>query len=292
MLLDKTLPSPPVLGEIQIWTTHLSSWSPLASNLEMMLSPREIRRRDRYQFPDKQQEFLISRGLLRMILSRFTATAPDQLEISLTEAGKPYLPGSEIKFSLSHSRGRIMYAFSCCKEVGIDIQEIYPISSLERIVRNYFSKAELEYLDQFQPDQRIERFFGIWTAKESYLKALGEGLRARVRAITILPDQEIPGAYTIHQGQDRTARKTWRVRTVKTAKGFRACAAFEGEMAAFRLIPFQPIHKASPVCLGHYQSKSESSSSSGTSNTESIGGSASLVIHSGMRSSAAVKPAP
>ena len=61
--------------------------------------------------------------------------------------------------------------------VGVDAERIdltKPVEQMERIATRWFSEAERAV---WNTDPTPDRFFGIWTAKESASKYLGHGLR-------------------------------------------------------------------------------------------------------------------
>ena len=94
-------------------------------------------------------------------------------EIAVGERGKPYFPGSELHFSISHSKGHVFCALSH-RPIGIDAEET------DRTVNPAVAKKILspgEYA-QFQqaPDQRAA-LLTFWVLKEAAAKCTGEGLR-------------------------------------------------------------------------------------------------------------------
>ena len=114
---------------------------------------------------------------------------PNDLSINYTPAGKPFLPDTELQFNLSHSKDFLLCGISLTNQIGIDIQEIYPISSLDRIINNYFSPTEIQYLRSLPSREEYqEHFFAIWTAKEAYLKAVGDGIQGSFNQLSMIPD--------------------------------------------------------------------------------------------------------
>ena len=85
--------------------------------------------------------------------------------------GKPYLKGSSIQFNLTHCRGLAAFAIGK-RECGIDAE------SFERkpgaAIRRACSPEEMAYLERSaDPDFA---FFRLWTLKEAFIKATGQGL--------------------------------------------------------------------------------------------------------------------
>ncbi|MCR5503377.1 MAG: 4'-phosphopantetheinyl transferase superfamily protein [Lachnospiraceae bacterium] len=87
---------------------------------------------------------------------------------------KPYLPEYPgVFFNLSHSGDYVALALSSF-EVGIDIEHMR--EHTDRIAQRFYSPEENEYLSSLPEKERKREFIRLWTMKESYLKALGEGL--------------------------------------------------------------------------------------------------------------------
>jgi 4'-phosphopantetheinyl transferase len=103
-------------------------------------------------------------------------------QLAYNENGKPFLPGGPW-FSLSHSGNFACVALSATSPVGIDL-EIRREEDLEALARTAFHPIELAF---FLENPRIERFFAIWTAKESYAKMLGTGFSVEPARFCVLP---------------------------------------------------------------------------------------------------------
>ncbi len=125
------------------------------------------------------------------------------LQIRRTPLGKPYLPNCpSISISASHSGDYLICAVSNMA-IGIDIQEQRLLKGetpeeagvrLQRIARRFLHPAEADYIAPL-PHQR---FFKVWTAKESYVKYTGQGIDDHFSHFSILPDDGIPLPETVN----------------------------------------------------------------------------------------------
>jgi len=96
------------------------------------------------------------------------------------ENGKPFLKDyPHIYFNLSHCKKAVACAVSD-NEIGVDIQDIRPVS--DKVAKRVLTEAEYEEFKQAQSPE--EYFCELWTAKESFLKRSGQGLRADLRKIS------------------------------------------------------------------------------------------------------------
>jgi 4'-phosphopantetheinyl transferase len=142
------------------------------------LSKGEQRRSERFRRQRDRQHFIVARGILRDILARYLRQRPREIRFGYGLHGKPYLtraPGAEsLQFNLSHSDGMAVYAISTQYRVGIDIERIRPIPYVGLL--REFSPAERSAISLLPEDEQREAFFRLWTCKEAYVKANGQGM--------------------------------------------------------------------------------------------------------------------
>lgn len=101
--------------------------------------------------------------------------------LSEGEYGKPYITSPQgIFFNISHSGKWTVIALSD-GEVGCDIQKVDPVD-VGRLAR-IFSDGEREFLSA--AGNSADCFYRLWTAKESYLKAIGVGLNRPMNGFTV-----------------------------------------------------------------------------------------------------------
>lgn len=111
------------------------------------------------------------------------------LVFSFSPHGKPYwAENSEFHFNLSHSGNMIAIALSNVP-VGIDIEGI-DCPDL-RVAKRFFSKDEQEYVFS-KAQERVQRFYEIWTKKEAYTKYLGMGLSYPFNSFNVLEQTHHP----------------------------------------------------------------------------------------------------
>jgi 4'-phosphopantetheinyl transferase len=233
-------PGPPGEGFVHLWITKLRSWSPHTGELRPLLSRDEIDRLERLKIQQKAENFLSSRGILRLILSSYLDTDPQRLLIKTSPAGKPYLPNSAVSFNISHSSDYLLAGVTLKSRIGIDIQEIYPISNPERIIQHYYSPSEQDYLNSLPTREYQEGFFAIWTAKEAYLKAIGDGFQESPAGLSTIPG---PGSHSTflldHPGADQK-NPLWTILSLEIARNYQAALAVEGAVPEILRIPLSP----------------------------------------------------
>ena len=85
--------------------------------------------------------------------------------------GKPYFSSNcEIFFNISHSSNYVACVIGN-RPVGIDIEKAR--KGRQNLAKRFFDVSEAEWIKECDSDQR---FFRIWTLKEAYGKATGQGV--------------------------------------------------------------------------------------------------------------------
>ncbi|WP_196161772.1 4'-phosphopantetheinyl transferase superfamily protein [Reinekea sp. G2M2-21] len=143
----------------------------IISNEEKFTISQFRRGRDRHSA-------LVTRAVTRLLLSKYISAKPEDLVFSKVKNGKPILFDSdcEVRFNLSHTSDCVVWAITSGKDVGIDIEIVNGANDMRELWTNIFTPQECAYIESFSSGNRACAFFDLWTLKESFLKATGEGL--------------------------------------------------------------------------------------------------------------------
>lgn len=181
-----------------------------AEQMEQLPRERQERIR-RYRNPIDRQRglgagLLLEHGLRNRGYSLLDA-APGKKKVRLDQGayGKPCIPEVEqLYFNLSHAGNYAAAVFASC-ETGIDIEQIR--AARFAVARRFFTKEECAYLEAKRREQdgredsgltEADRAFaGMWTRKESYIKAVGEGMHLPLADFSVLEDV-VPGKETYY----------------------------------------------------------------------------------------------
>jgi len=144
--------------------------------LYKFLSPDETEKATRLHFDKHKRSHVICRGLLRSILSGYLGLGPAEILIQYGAQGKPFLGNQAVRFSVSHSEDRVLFAFCRNYELGIDLEYIRDLPDAEQLARRFFTPSEYVEFCGTSPAIRSKAFFCRWTRKEAYIKATGLGL--------------------------------------------------------------------------------------------------------------------
>ncbi|CAI8733179.1 MULTISPECIES: 4'-phosphopantetheinyl transferase family protein [Bacillus] len=129
------------------------------------------------------QRSLLAEIMIRLYVIKTLKMPNEDIQFMHNDYGKPFLKNiAEFHFNISHSEDWIVCSIHH-GPVGIDIEKIVPFN-LE-IAKQLFS--EIEYMDLLEKDEkeRLSYFFELWTAKESYVKAVGKGLSIPLNSFSL-----------------------------------------------------------------------------------------------------------
>lgn len=131
---------------------------------------------------------LMGEILIRTIITKELGIKNKFINFDRTRYGKPYLNEySKFNFSISHSGDFVLCAIDE-KSIGIDIEEIKYIR-YEEIYKRYFTISEVKYITKTDHFLKQNKFYEIWTLKESYIKCCGRGLSIDLKSFSINIDE-------------------------------------------------------------------------------------------------------
>jgi 4'-phosphopantetheinyl transferase len=170
---------------LDIWYVDLDVSANARSYFTQCLSDDELVRAERFRFGLQRARYIVARAALRFVLANRLGCSPGAVRFSYGRNGKPMLESGQghIEFNLAHSGGDAVIAVAGGVAIGVDIELLRPIADLDSLAHLVFSDAELCELE-LAPDP-VSAFLNGWTRKEAYVKALGLGLAAPLREITV-----------------------------------------------------------------------------------------------------------
>lgn len=159
------------------------------------------------RLPAARRNFILSRGCLRHLLSRYTGQAPSVLRFTYGPRGKPELSSSScatapvckaLTFNLSHSGAWLLVGVSVApavRAIGVDLEQLRCLKQLPGLCRHCLTPAEAETVLALNHPQADYRFLRYWTGKEACLKALGLGIVDSMQALELrLAPAALPSA--------------------------------------------------------------------------------------------------
>jgi 4'-phosphopantetheinyl transferase len=211
-------PAPPdswSLGEndTHVWAASLLLTPDALDKFAVTLAPDEHERAARFFSSRDQDRFVAARGLVRAMLGKYLGIEPADSKFAYGPNGKPTLAGAlaghELHFNVAHSEDLALFAFSRAGSVGVDLERLRPLDDAGELAARFFSRSESAVLLQYPEDEQIGAFFDLWTRKEAWLKATGEGITSSL-------DVPLPASTS-----------GWRLQKLSPAPGFVGALALD-----------------------------------------------------------------
>ena len=219
--------------EVHVWWVGLLRPESEVEDLLSLLTADERERAARFRFAEHRDRFIVARGTLRRVLGHYTGVAPESVRFEYGANGEPSLPGSEIRFNLSHSGDLAMIGVTRSREIGVDVERMRQSDDLLDIAERYFAPGEREALRGLPEEGRHGGFFRCWTRKEAYLKALGAGLSLDLQGFVVsLAPGEPAALLESEHGAAEVAR--WSLMAFEPHPDYAAAVAVEGASGEVR----------------------------------------------------------
>jgi 4'-phosphopantetheinyl transferase len=209
---------------VDVWWGSVSTLATALARWEGVLSAEERARAARYHFEKDRRRSIVSRGVLRHLLSGYVGVAPAALRFAVSRYGKLSLEPSAVWFNVSHSADSIIYAITTIGPVGIDIEQVRPLSDRELVAHRVFSPREWASYDTTPEPLRDQQFFHGWTRKEAFIKAIGEGLSHPLDAFDVALTSGAPAQLLAING-DRAAAAAWTLQDIAVEPPYVAALA-------------------------------------------------------------------
>ena len=170
-------------GDVHVWCCSFDDIrdEPLLEEYRRLLSAEERERRTRFLFARDRHRYLVTRALVRTVLSRYADVAPAEWQFAVNGYGRPaiderHAAARDISFNLSHTHDLIVLAISHGRPLGIDTENARTRQAAVDVAEKHFAPCEVTALAAVAADRQSRRFFEYWTLKEAYVKARTRGL--------------------------------------------------------------------------------------------------------------------
>jgi len=217
-LLSKPLPLEK--NDLAIWRVQLPLDQPIPQ--DQLLSEAERAEALRFHCEKARERFIAARSGLRYLLSHYLSVLPQDLVFEKKSAGKPYLSTFPFQFNLSHSQDEILYVMTWNTEVflGVDVEAVNAHRDCLNIARRFFIPAEAAALAALSFEEQCEAFFHLWTQKEAFVKATGQGLAYGLDRCQV----SVRGDAKIIAIEDPAyAQLPWVAQKIPLGKSYQAC---------------------------------------------------------------------
>jgi len=138
------------------------------------------------RFPHRRADFVLGRFAAHELLASLVGPGAYDVRAAADGAPEPWRDGAlaPALISLSHRSGTALCAGTLAPlRLGADLERVEPRSAA--FVADFFTRAEAARVAATGADRRDECTALIWSAKESVLKALRQGLRLDTRSVEL-----------------------------------------------------------------------------------------------------------
>ena len=222
-------------NEIHLWRANLDLPSVTINKLASSLSEDERTRANCFRFEQHRQHFIAGRGILRQLVANYLQVKSDLVIFEYSSRGKPHLASAlnqgNLHFNVSHSQGWALYGFNYQRIIGVDLEFIKDNIDYKQLAKRFFTSQEVELINSYPAREQKTIFFQLWTAKEAYLKAKGDGLAGSLDSIqfTLNHNQEIN---LVAIKQDHKQASNWLIKNFIPQDNFVATIVVENSSPA------------------------------------------------------------
>jgi 4'-phosphopantetheinyl transferase len=169
--------------EIHLWLADYEQISEESLHVAYreLLNDAERQQEPRFYFARDRRRYLVTRALVRTVLSRYAAVDPKEWVFATNAYGRPEAVNEAARdagltFNISHTHSLIALAVTRSRALGIDVENFRAREVSVDLARHYFAPQEVAALNAVPQAEQQHRFFEYWTFKEAYIKARGMGL--------------------------------------------------------------------------------------------------------------------
>ena len=214
--------SVPTEADIFLWILPLDDPA-LATQAYEYLTCSEKNHLNKLRRTDTKLQYQVSHGCLRKILSSMLNIPGSELTFHKQVHGKPFLANlpldaPSLHFNISHSQDYAAIGISSYAPIGVDIERIRPDFPAEKLAKRFFHPNEYTVFLSLPDSDRHSWFIKHWTMKESFVKALGDGLTLSTTSFEIVPKNDMENIFCIKISQKDFS--SWHIQSVKAPDGY------------------------------------------------------------------------
>jgi 4'-phosphopantetheinyl transferase len=208
------------VDRVDLWLASSKASEALLAQYRTLLSDEEKSQEFRFYFESDRRRYLVTRALVRSVLSRYSNTPPSEWRFVKDSFGRPLVANDgeiekELSFNVSHASNLILMGVTRESPLGVDIEFVrHHPEAFQQIAQQWFSGEEATSLKALPPDRQVPGFFEYWTLKESYAKARGVGLSMPFNSFrfNLSADTRIDFVVALPWGDEGADWRFWQLR--------------------------------------------------------------------------------
>ena len=206
--------------EVHVWAVQLDRDASVIREMATLLGDDERDRASRFRRRVDRDRFIVAHAVLRRLLARYLRRDAHSVRFHRDRFGKPSLAHrTDVTFNLSHADGVALIAVTTGRPVGVDVERVTPLDDAFDVAEICFAPAERRVLHAVPAEQVSDTFFTCWTRKEAFVKAVGTGLSAPLKAFEVSLEPETPARLCRVSGSARVAA-SWTMEALHPAPGY------------------------------------------------------------------------
>jgi 4'-phosphopantetheinyl transferase len=217
------------VGCAEVFYVDLSAHAMRETLASAWLCEQETGRAARFLYAGPRRRYILLRGALRSMLCDRLNCQNSDLAFESAEHGKPFAivkgASARLQFNMSDSGRHGLIAIAPFGQIGIDVEERSTARDLEGLSETVFGPDEQACIASVHGQEKVERFYRLWTMKEALVKALGTGLYLDVSGFQV-PPELLRGESSALFRFPHLADIRWRVEDLST-EDFAAAIAHE-----------------------------------------------------------------
>ncbi len=228
---------------VHIWQIDIEALSTNVDFFYSYLNGDEKTRANKFRFQKDYNVFVITRAVLRTLLSQYLNLDARKLDFQYMEHGKPFLKHDTLlKFNVSHSGSMAIIGLVNNHEIGVDIEYIKKDFDVLDIAENFFSADEISRLRIKSANELYPSFYRCWTRKEAFIKAESSGLSYPLDSFSVSLDNDSE-AELLSLDSNQQEKNKWKMFSFKPKKDYIAAAIVNGKVNSFEVFNWEKTEK-------------------------------------------------
>lgn len=161
--------------------------------------------------PQRAQDFLHARHTMRSLIAEATGRPPETVALLAPDDAAPGISGvDDMAVSWSRSGPVAIAGLLRAGRIGVDVERRLP-RPVPAMLDMIAATGEKALVLDAGPDEneKLSRFYRLWTAKEALLKWQGSGLRGGARRVPVPRDHVLGAASETRLQLDETEIALW-----------------------------------------------------------------------------------
>lgn len=213
--------------------------------------PEDLQRHRRLLRLVDRDAYLLAHSLQNEVLAGYDGIPPMSRLVLKAQHGKPYIASGcnprDLQFNLSHSGRWGLLAVSTGEvALGVDVEQHRSQRNLAALAkRNLTLDEQRQFNDRGAEleEQGVCAFFDLWSLKESFVKAHGQGISLGLRRFGFeLPETgEVPG-FNAEPVVEATPER-WTFRLLRGLAGHSGALASSAPLKSLKFFVFDPLER-------------------------------------------------